>query len=210
MSVEEVLARLFSQFPKADKAAAAVRDYPTVQLKEPSDLVPAVQLLKEEFGFAYLDMVTAVDWKGPVDMRGYLQEPNPNIFRPSGAPPRESAKPAPGLARDAMTVVYALSSLSEGLKIFLKIDVPREGAKLPSLTGLFNSADWQEREAFDLLGISFEGHPNLKKILTPDFLEGHPLRKDYVHVKDRFDVSNPPDDVGSIRPNLRRLGDLDA
>jgi NADH-quinone oxidoreductase subunit C len=52
---------------------------------------------------------------------------------------------------------------------------------------LFKSADWQERETFDLMGVSYEGHPNLTKILTPDFTVGHPLRKDYAHVKDRFD-----------------------
>ena len=52
---------------------------------------------------------------------------------------------------------------------------------------LYKSADWQERETFDLYGIKFEGHPNLTKILTPSFTVGHPLRKDYVHVKDKYD-----------------------
>jgi len=58
---------------------------------------------------------------------------------------------------------------------------------VPSAYDLFKSADWQEREQFDLMGVTFEGHPNLTKILTPDFLVGHPLRKDYVHVKDKYD-----------------------
>ncbi|MBI4667768.1 MAG: NADH-quinone oxidoreductase subunit C [Elusimicrobia bacterium] len=57
----------------------------------------------------------------------------------------------------------------------------------PSLTSVWKTADWQEREVYDLMGIVFEGHPNLKKILTPEFIQGHPLRKDYVHIKDKYD-----------------------
>jgi len=67
------------------------------------------------------------------------------------------------------------------------VDPLHHAASVPSLVGLFKAADWQEREIFDLFGIIFEGHPNLTKILTPDFIVGHPLRKDYVHLKDRFD-----------------------
>ncbi len=65
--------------------------------------------------------------------------------------------------------------------------MPRDGGKAPSLVKLFEAADWQEREVFDLLGVPFEGHPNLTKILLPDFIKGNPLRKDYVHVPDQFD-----------------------
>ena len=58
--------------------------------------------------------------------------------------------------------------------------MPRTGSTAPSLARLFKTADWQEREVYDLLGVSFTGHPNLTKILNPDFIQGNPLRKDYV------------------------------
>ena len=48
-------------------------------------------------------------------------------------------------------------------------------------------ASLEGKEIFDLFGVTYEGHPNLTKILTPDFLQGHPLRKDYAHIKDRYD-----------------------
>ena len=188
MSIEEVIARLFSKFPASEKSAAPVKDYATIQLRSREDLLPVLSLLKEQ-GFAYLDMLSAVDWKGPVLMEGYVREMNPNALQPGGAAARPAPAPAPGFAyRDEMTAVYLLSNLPDRLKVFLKVDFPRSDAVLPSAVGLFKSADWQEREAYDLFGIAFEGHPNLKKILTAQFLEGHPLRKDYAHVRDRFDA----------------------
>jgi NADH:ubiquinone oxidoreductase subunit C len=80
-----------------------------------------------------------------------------------------------------------LATIPEKVRLFVKLELPREKPTVPSLTNLFRAADWQEREAYDLLGIEFQGHPNLSKILTPDFISGHPLRKDYVHIKDHYD-----------------------
>lgn len=72
--------------------------------------------------------------------------------------------------------------------VFLKLELPREGEPLvPSLAPLFASADWQERETYDLFGIRFEGHPNHTRILLWEGYPGWPLRKDYVHTPDRFD-----------------------
>ncbi|MFA5138958.1 MAG: NADH-quinone oxidoreductase subunit C [Elusimicrobiota bacterium] len=88
--------------------------------------------------------------------------------------------------RKAFELVYCFTQLPAGQRVALKLETPDPGS-VPSLTAVFPSADWQEREVFDLFGVRFQGHPDLRKILTPDFLEGHPLRKDYVHAKDRFD-----------------------
>ena len=64
--------------------------------------------------------------------------------------------------------------------VALKVTVPRNKPVIPTLTEIFATADWQEREAYDMIGIEFEGHPNLTRILNPDKWEGFPLRKDYI------------------------------
>ena len=64
--------------------------------------------------------------------------------------------------------------------IVLKVRVPRDNPRMPSLVPVYRGAEFQEREAYDLLGIFYEGHPDLRRILMWDEFEGHPLRKDYV------------------------------
>jgi NADH-quinone oxidoreductase subunit C len=78
-------------------------------------------------------------------------------------------------------VVYRLVSIQHNHSLTLKARAyGRENPSLPSLAGVWRSADLQEREIYDLLGVSFEGHPNMKRIfLWPEFA-GHPLRKDYL------------------------------
>lgn len=69
---------------------------------------------------------------------------------------------------------------AERKAVVLKVTVPKANPHVPTLTALFSSANWQEREAFDMIGIIYEEHPNLTRILNPDKWEGHPLRKDYI------------------------------
>ena len=76
-------------------------------------------------------------------------------------------------------VVYNLYSLSHRYRFFLKVRLPEDNPSIASLTHLWQAADWMEREVYDLMGIRFKGHPDLTKILTPDDLEGYPLRKDF-------------------------------
>jgi NADH-quinone oxidoreductase subunit C len=76
-------------------------------------------------------------------------------------------------------VVYHLYSVTNNHRLRLRVKVPEEDMTLPTATDLWKSADWHEREAFDMFGFRFEGHPNLKRILLFDGFEGHPLRKDY-------------------------------
>ncbi|HQQ11655.1 MAG TPA: NADH-quinone oxidoreductase subunit C, partial [Bacteroidales bacterium] len=64
-------------------------------------------------------------------------------------------------------------------KIVIKTEVPKDNPLLPSVERLWRTADWHEREAFDLIGVVFEGHHNMIRILLPYDWEGHPLRKDY-------------------------------
>ncbi|CAN5131429.1 NADH-quinone oxidoreductase subunit C [soil metagenome] len=89
-----------------------------------------------------------------------------------------------GVEAGRFGVVYHLASIPYKTQLTLKIskDNNRDENELPafqSVTSVYRTADWHEREAFDLLGIFFEGHPDLRRILLPDDWEGFPLRKDY-------------------------------
>ncbi|MGH7179050.1 MAG: NADH-quinone oxidoreductase subunit C [Tepidisphaeraceae bacterium] len=84
------------------------------------------------------------------------------------------------VADDKMCVVYDLYSFDHGHGLAVKVYCPRASAKIPSVCDLWPAADWHEREAFDMLGIEFTGHPDLRRILCADDWEGFPLRKDYV------------------------------
>jgi NADH-quinone oxidoreductase subunit C len=75
-------------------------------------------------------------------------------------------------------VVYHLLSLANKHRLALKVGVPEDDLVVPSLTTLWPTANWQEREAYDMFGIQFSGHPALHRILMPDDWEGHPQRKD--------------------------------
>jgi NADH-quinone oxidoreductase subunit C len=75
-------------------------------------------------------------------------------------------------------VVYELRSMAAKHRLRLKVGVPETDARVPSVTALFPTANWQEREVFDFYGIAFDGHPDLTRILLPDDWEGFPLRKD--------------------------------
>lgn len=86
-------------------------------------------------------------------------------------------------------VVYNLLSLKHNRRVRIKCQVP-EGVPVPSVTSVFSSAGWWERETFDLLGIPFENHPDLRRILTDYGFEGYPLRKDFPlsgYVEVRYD-----------------------
>jgi NADH:ubiquinone oxidoreductase subunit C len=76
-------------------------------------------------------------------------------------------------------LVYRIQSRSLGAAAFLKARIPRDRASIDSLCEIWPAANWQEREVFDLFGIEFVGHPDLRRILLPDDWPGWPLRKDY-------------------------------
>jgi NADH-quinone oxidoreductase subunit C len=79
----------------------------------------------------------------------------------------------------AFEMVYHVLSLANRFRIRIKVRLPGEAPAVASLAGLWKNADWLEREVYDMFGVRFIGHPNLKRILMYDGFEGYPLRKDY-------------------------------
>lgn len=75
-------------------------------------------------------------------------------------------------------VVYLLNSLELKQRFVVKVRV-EDGEPLPTVSDIWGTADWLEREAYDMFGLAFEGHPDMRRILTADDFEGHPLRKDF-------------------------------
>jgi NADH-quinone oxidoreductase subunit C len=77
-------------------------------------------------------------------------------------------------------------------RLRLKVRVPGEDPKVDTLSGVWPAVNWAEREAWDLFGIQFEGHPDLRRVLLPDDWEGHPMRKDYpVQIKEPVKTYEP-------------------
>lgn len=112
-------------------------------------LEPILACLKSDLGFNMLAELTAVD---------YLEYEG---------------------ATDRFGVVYVLLNLETGERLIVKTFVNDPNPTLPSVYPLWKSADWLEREVYDMFGITFSGHPDLRRILSPDEFTAHPLRKDY-------------------------------
>ncbi len=113
----------------------------------PDQIVPAAQVLRDQFGFDILSAETAVD---------YYPQTNPRFH-----------------------VVYIFYSTATHLYINFRAGLPAENPTIPTLETAYRNANWREREIYDLMGIRFEGHSDLRRILMPPNWEGHPLRKDY-------------------------------
>lgn len=82
--------------------------------------------------------------------------------------------------KECAQIIYQLQNVDPYKMICVKVNLDREGLTIPTVTSLWNSADWFEREMWDMHGVVFEGHPNLTRLLNPDDWEGFPLRKDYI------------------------------
>lgn len=102
--------------------------------------------------------------------------------------------------RARFEVIYQLCNLDKRWAIRLRVEVPEEDPTIDSIVDLFPSANFLEREVFDLFGISFKGHPHLKRILLPETWTGYPLRKDYP-----LDPEEKPEDFIKLKDLKERL-----
>jgi NADH:ubiquinone oxidoreductase subunit C len=142
------------------------------------DLVDAGMHLRDERGFRFLADVTAVDYLGwgTAGVSGFV---GTSAGRDLNAPMTQGYQvlPEPKPKRFAMNYhLLALGARPRRVRLQTWAD---EGEPVPSVVGVWPTADWHEREAYDLMGIAIDGHPNLVRILMDDDWEGHPLRKDY-------------------------------
>ena len=128
-----------------------------------------IEALKAD-GFAMCTDVTAVDY----------------LLRPARVLP-------PGVAPERFEVVVHLLSLDPPQRVRVRVQVPEDDPRLPTIWDLYAGADFYEREVYDLMGIVFDGHPDMTRIMMPEDWEGHPLRKDYPvgHVPVRFKAAPP-------------------
>jgi NADH-quinone oxidoreductase subunit C len=150
----------------------------TTLVVDADELIEAATYLRDEQGFNFLSDITAVDYLGwgGSGVSGYIGTPS---GRDLNMPMTQGyqALPQPKPKRFAMN--YHLLSVSErARRIRLQVWLD-EGEPVPSVIPVWPTADFHEREAFDLMGIAVADHPNLKRILLDDDWEGHPLRKDY-------------------------------
>ena len=180
MTAASLIDAVKERFPDAVVASHAYRGDATVIVRRES-LVALAERLKEDpaFSMNFLMDVTAVDYST------FTERSTPAFYASSGvavAPDRQipDDDPWPGPPSESrFAVVYHFYSM--GHKHRLRLVVPLEGAdaQLDSLTSLWPGAEWLEREVWDMFGIDFRGHPDLKRILMYEEFEGHPLRKDY-------------------------------
>jgi len=164
MNFAEITAVLDQQFGGRIKEKKADALDPFVMVA-PGDLVEVCRFLRDDprLKFELLNCISGVD---------YL-EPDPKKAPKSGFDPH-------------VEVVYHFQSFTHRHRFALKIILPRwkdnkpgELPELPSVSGIWQTADWHEREVYDLSGVWFTGHPDLRRILLSEDWIGHPLRKDY-------------------------------
>lgn len=144
--------KIVAQYPDAIEEVYEFRGDTWLYVKK-EYLLDVCRLLRNdrELSYLYISDVTAIDWLP---------------FWEKGEKPKR------------FEVVYNLYSPVSFQRLFLKVRVD-EGESVPSVTGIWEGANYPEREVYDMFGIPFEGHPNLKRILMPDDWVGHPLRKDF-------------------------------
>jgi NADH-quinone oxidoreductase subunit C len=164
MSGQAFLDRLKRQFGDQITGANLAAIDPWIEVS-PDGLVPLCKYLRDEpdLRFNMLNCVSGVDYCEPDPKKAAKADFQPHV-----------------------EVVYHLSSLPHKTTLVLKVILPRwkddkpgELPEVPSVCGVWNAANWHEREVFDLVGVRFTGHPDLRRILCPEDWVGHALRKDY-------------------------------
>ena len=150
----------------------------TTLVVEPARLIEACSHLRDEEGFNFLSDIAAADYLGwgGSGVSGYI---GTAAGRDLNRPMTQGLQVLPAAKPKRFSVSYHLLSVAETPRRVRVQTWVADGQPVPSVIEVWPTADWHEREAWDMMGIRFEGHPNLERILLTDDWEGHPLRKDY-------------------------------
>ncbi|MCC7293777.1 MAG: NADH-quinone oxidoreductase subunit C [Phycisphaerales bacterium] len=154
---QQVASALAARFPDIDFAPFAMATRKNAEQEQTCVRVPAERLV-EVMEFLYADSRCRFEQLCDLTCVDYLNFPK---------------------ARDRFAVTYSLLSLSLEQRIWVKCFVNDPNPEVPSVTGIWKGAEWMEREVYDLFGVRFTGHPDLRRIMTWEGFTAHPLRKDY-------------------------------
>jgi NADH-quinone oxidoreductase subunit C len=150
----------------------------TTIVVEAESVVDAATWLRDEVAFDFLSDITAVDYLGwgAKGVSGYIGTP---AGRDLNTPMTQGYQVVPLAKPQRFAINYHLLSISERPRRVRLQTWLADGQAVQTVIRVWPTADWHEREAYDLMGITFAGHPNLQRILLDDDWAGHPLRKDY-------------------------------
>ncbi|MGO9482199.1 MAG: NADH-quinone oxidoreductase subunit C [Candidatus Kryptoniota bacterium] len=168
--IESIETKLRSALGDAIVSVTEYNGQLSVEVKR-DRIVEVCKFLKEdsELSFKYLsDLCGAdmLDFKDDSARKAYLAVEH-----------EQHPQPVPNEER--FVVIYELTSLKNKERLRLKVKVDGDSPICPSITSIFKAADWHEREAYDMFGITFGGHPDMRRIYMPEEYEYHPLRKDF-------------------------------
>ena len=186
-TIEQIRNRLLARFPSA-KIEVAPNPGPAAQhglLIDAAHARAIARFLRDdpELLLDYCSNVTGLDWPE----REIVETVKKSVPDPAGGPAKVVEEKTKRTEPGRLEVVYHLYSMTRRHgPVILRLRTADRAANvtLPSLTPVWRSCDLQEREVFDLFGVVFEGHPNLRRILMWDTFVGHPMRKDYVSPDD--------------------------
>lgn len=170
---ETLLAQLQDRFGAMLSSATVAVKQVTIEVPANHSLI-VLQALHDEFRFEQLSDLCGVDygsygqadWEGSIRGKGFSRGVAPGCYQEPCEIPR-------------FAVVYHLLSIKNNIRLRVRVFAEGDMPKVDSVVNIWNSANWYEREAFDLFGILFDGHPDLRRILTDYGFIGHPFRKDF-------------------------------
>ena len=137
----------------------------------------AAEVARDTAGFRFFDFLSAIDWvPSPF---GRYEDATVDVELPSLAPDHVSIVAGYAGGATRLQLLAGLARIGTDERLFLKADVPDDDPVMPTWTHVYRGADWHERETWEMFGIRFEGHSDLRHLYLPTGFEGHPLRKDF-------------------------------
>jgi NADH-quinone oxidoreductase subunit C len=186
MTLDDLLDEICGQLGDQVASSKIDRDELTIEIHK-DHLLAAMYTLRDQLQFEQLTDIAGVDYSAYKETEWETQETTATGFSRG----RRDSVPTENISHSRFAVVYHLLSLERNARIRVKTPVSENDVFLPSIIEVWRSADWYEREVFDLFGLVFTGHYDLRRILTDYGFIGHPFRKDFPlsgHVEMRFDA----------------------